>query len=116
MILVSLANLIGKQQTEASANNSTSNIGSSTILVATVLLLLVGVMILSLLYIGVHYKKINFDFWLGLTLSFIIGLFGFFGFFCSKDKDERKNFILGCIISFAIKLVYNLIVLLAVLI
>ncbi len=87
-----------------------------TLSVITVLLFLGGIIILSLLCMLAIYNKIDFNFWLGMALAYIISLFGFFGFFYAKEKEERRKFILGWILSFTLKLIYWVAIILIIII
>ena len=63
-------------------------------------------LILLCLLIYVYIKKLDyFNFYLGLILSYIIGIFGFFGLFNQKDTNDRKQFYVGWIVGYIIRLI-----------
>ena len=43
---------------------------------------------------------------LGVVLSYLIGIAGFFGLFLAKEPEERKEFFLGWVVGYSIKVVY----------
>ena len=57
-------------------------------------------------------KRDNISF--GFILCFLIGLFGFFGLFVAKEKEERKDFFFGWTMCFVIKTLLFIFNLLAV--